>query len=610
MQVDTTSRRRRHRYISAMAVLAMSGCSAMDQRSPVQPAALPERSSAAAPAEEGSQRWSANYAAAEQGEQGDPAEESAGSASGSAEIQQVSTQELAESFDSPDSQSATPKPVRLAVQQQLSVPDPHRAHTEGDQPLPKPEPASADRYPIDLATALQLAGANNLQIAVAAEQVRESAARLARAEVMWVPSLNFGVGYNRHDGQIQATEGDVVEVSRSSAFVGGGPTLGSAPLTGLGGTPRLFVGLNPAEAYFEPLAERCSLQAASAERSVTFNDTLLEVGLAYYDLTAAQMRIAIAEETVQNAQQLVRLAEDFERAGAGLAADTARARAQLASARMQRLEANEELRVTSAELARLLRLDSDVVLYPAETVPIPVELVSTETPLAELVAQGLGRRPELAQRRALVAEAQSRLRLERWRPWVPNIQLGNSAGGYGGGRNDFIGNFEGRNDFDALAVWEVESFGLGNRARLNERASQRRQEHLRMHATVDRIAAEIAQAYARAKTTAEQLDVAKTLVKEASRALPLNLRAIRGGQLSPIEAQQAIDQLADARRQYLSTVIEYDRAQLQLLRAIGNPPDEATAHTPGSAPSADILPTPPELVDVPVDPAVPSPPSL
>ncbi|MBI2478360.1 MAG: hypothetical protein HYV60_06880, partial [Planctomycetia bacterium] len=93
-------------------------------------------------------------------------------------------------------------------------------------------------------TALGLAGANNLQIAFAVERVQQAVARLDQADVLWVPSLNAGVIYNNHAGRIQATEGDVIEVSRNSLFVGAGAGLGNAPLNGgSGGPARLFVDL-------------------------------------------------------------------------------------------------------------------------------------------------------------------------------------------------------------------------------------------------------------------------------------------------------------------------------------------------------------------------------
>lgn len=596
MSSDRKSRDRRPGRggcVTGLTLLIATGCASVNRERAAQPSVNPQPATAASQGDP--EPWHVQRVSA--GAVGS-VDDAAQNLQPSGEVAQASAVELIEPSGTAVSGGAVPKPVRVAVQGRFE--GTNGPSGQGQQWLPQPGPMPGDRYPIDLAAALQLAGANNLQIAVAAEQVRESAARLARSEVLWVPTLNFGVGYNRHDGQIQATDGEVVGVSRSSAFVGGGPRVGSAPLTGLsGGPPRLFVGLNPAEAYFQPLAARRAMQAASAERAATFNDTLLEVGLTYYDLTAAQMRIAIARETLQNARQLVRLTEDFQRAGAGLAADTARARAQFASARMELLQAEEDLRVTSAELARLLRLEPGVVLYPAETVPIPVTLVSTATPVSELIAQGLGSRPELARDRALVAQAQARLRLEHWRPWVPNVQLGNSFGGFGGGPNSFLGEFDTRNDFDALAVWEVENLGLGNAARRREAGSQQRQQCLQLQSTLDRIAAEIAQAYARAEVTAEQVEVAETLVSEAAEALPLNFRAIQGGQLRPIEALQAITQLADARRQYLTAVIEKNRAQLQLLRAIGNPPNRAETETFDDFVPLEPLPVPPEPVVVP-----------
>lgn len=589
-------RRGRSRCVAGM-LLLMTGCSAVERAKLTQQPGPSQTSPAQESPQEDSQRWSAYKTP---GGNAEGSQQATGEPLGGADIAQVSTVELAEPFGSVRTEEAVSRPVRLAVQEQLAGPDAFSARSGDRQPLPPPAAAPAGRYPIDLAAALQLAGANHLQIAVAREQVREAASRLDRAEVMWIPTLNFGAGYNRHDGQIQATEGDVVEASRSSAFVGGGPNVGSAPLTGLSGGPaRLFVGLNPAEAYFQPLAERRAVQAASADRASTFNDALLEVGLTYYDLIAAQMRAAIATETLRNAQELVQLTESFEAAGAGLTADTARARAQLASVRMEQLEAEETLRVSSAELTRLLRLEAGVVLYPAETVPTPVTLVPTETPVTELIAQGLGNRPELGRHRALVAAAQARLRLEQWRPLIPNVQLGNSFGGYGGGPGGFFGDVEARNDFDALAVWEVENFGLGNGARRRERASQQRREWLQLQAAIDRIAAEVTQAHARADVASRQIEIAQTLVNEASEALPLNLRAIRAGQLSPIEAQQAITQLADARQQYLAAVIDYDRAQLQLLRAIGNPPEPTAAALPQVPSASEPLPTPPALFEPP-----------
>src|SRR5262245_10556845 len=212
--------------------------------------------------------------------------------------------------------------------------------------LPSPKGRPSARCPIDLTTALQLAGANNLQIALAAERIGQAQARLDGAEAQWLPSLNGGVGYNRHTGRVQDTRGEVVETERKALFVGGGPNLGPAALTGPAGPPaRLFLGLPLADVFFGPLAERQQLQATNAALAATFNDTLLQVSQAYLDLVFAESQVLIADEAVKNAQELLRLVDSRVRAGTAPPADGLRAQAELAERQRQKSQSEEAGRV-------------------------------------------------------------------------------------------------------------------------------------------------------------------------------------------------------------------------------------------------------------------------
>lgn len=494
---------------------------------------------------------------------------------------------------------AQPSGVRAAPLRQEEELQPARPRPEvekiGEPAVPLPdirEAEQATRFPLNLGTALQLAGANNLQIALAAEQVDEALSRLSGAEVLWVPSLNAGVGYNNHAGRIQGTEGEIVEASRDSLFVGGGALLSGAPLTGASGGPaRFFVDISPVDIFFEPLAARQAAASTEANAAATFNDTLLEVTLVYFELVQAQFDVAIAEESVRFAGELAKLTEDFVRAGAGLEADAQRAQAELAQRRRNVLSAQERVYVASAELARLLRLPQDTVLFATDEQPLPLHLfVTEECSLDQLIAQGLGSRPEVMQFGALVDETYSRVRQEHWRPFVPNLHVGMSGGGFGGGPGGDFGNFGSRTDFDALAVWELRNLGLGNRALVRERESQHRQAHLIYEQAQDRIAAEVTQAYHRVQLRRRQIDQSRAEVVAAAKALPLNFTAIRGRELRPIEVQQAINALAAARSRYLDAVVRYNQAQFALLRAIGLPPQSS---------DAEVIPVPEEVIDDP-----------
>ena len=78
---------------------------------------------------------------------------------------------------------------------------------------------------IDLPTALRLTNANNPTIALARERVEEAYAAERRTDVAWLPNLQGGVNYLRHDGRDQQTQGPIIEVSKQSLYVNGGAVL-------------------------------------------------------------------------------------------------------------------------------------------------------------------------------------------------------------------------------------------------------------------------------------------------------------------------------------------------------------------------------------------------
>jgi len=432
-------------------------------------------------------------------------------------------------------------------------------------------------YPIDLPSALQLAGANNLQIALARERVNQAAARAAAANALWIPSIGAGLVYNNHAGRIQGTEGEILEVSRNSLFVGGGAVFGNSPANGgASGPARMFVDLSLADTIFEPLAARQLVRATAADRTATFNDTLLQVAATYLALSRAQARIRITEEAVRNAEELARITDEFATSGHGLQADADRAKVEAASRQRDVLQAQEDWAVASAELARLLRLDPATQLQAVDEAPTPLDFVDPTAPLCSLIDQAVGGRPELGSADARRDAAWYRRRQEQVRPWLPHLYAGASGGGYGGGEGSDVTNFSDRADFDVAAIWELENFGFGNAAREREQQSLHRQASLAVQQVRDLIAAEVTQAYQRVQFRQHQIDVTRPQVESAQQAVRLNLEGIRGGVLRPIEIQQSIGALASSRTQYLDAVVDYNIAQFQMLRAIGQPPEIAT----------------------------------
>lgn len=82
--------------------------------------------------------------------------------------------------------------------------------------------------PSDLAGTLRLAGARDLDIALARERVCQTLAELEQARVLWLPSLSIGPSWIRHDGPVQNIRGRIHTVRKSSLSLGSTAAAGSS----------------------------------------------------------------------------------------------------------------------------------------------------------------------------------------------------------------------------------------------------------------------------------------------------------------------------------------------------------------------------------------------
>ena len=436
--------------------------------------------------------------------------------------------------------------------------------------------------PIDLAIALKLTGARNLDMAVARQRILAATADLTQARALWLPSLFYGPSWYRSDGQIQTVTGQVQTINRSALFLGGTAALantiaGPPPGTGIPSVNGFSSTLRISDAIFEPMAARRVLAANQAGLQTATNDAMLEVAQAYFDLQGATGRLAIAREAAANAEALSAITGTYARVGQGLEADHRRALTELKHRRRETQLASGELLVASANLIRLLVLDPKIVMVPVEPPECIIHLIPDDIPLDDLIIQGLQNRPELASAQVLVQAALVRRKQARLRPFVPSVFTTYAGGGLGGGPNAFFGNFGPRGDAEIGLFWEVRNFGFTDLAIMRRRAAELEISNLEKVRTQTQVGADIVASFETRQAACRQIEDARETVVEALDSLRLNFVNIRqGAQLPgatrPIEVLQPIQALAQGRLDYLDSVVSYNRAQFQLKRAIGQRP--------------------------------------
>jgi len=449
--------------------------------------------------------------------------------------------------------------------------------------------------PIDLAGALRLAGARDLDVAIARARVAAAAADVQHARALWLPSIFIGPNWIRHDGQVQVVEGPVRTVSKSSLFLGataagGSSVSGPVPAGGPAQVTGLTTVLRFSDAIFLPLAAEQVVDARQARVRAATNDALLGVAESYLELQRAAGRLAIAREAADHARRLAEITAGFARAGSGLEGDHQRSLTER-DRRLAELEgALGVLEVASADVVRRTRLNPAIVVAPLEPAELVLELVADDIPVDDLIATGLRNRPELAEARSLVEETLLRLRQARLRPFIPSLAFRYSGGGFGGGVNGFFGDFNSRSDADVNLFWETANLGFTDSAVRGRRDAERHEADLRFLKVQDVVAAEVVQAEKARLAGQRQLRMIERAVPEAIRSLELNFHTIREAaglpvpSTRPIEVLQPIQALAEARIAYLDAVIDYNKSQFRLFHSLGRPPlpavDMAAMPTP------------------------------
>ena len=473
---------------------------------------------------------------------------------------------------------------------------------------PKGQTLQPGESPIDLATALQLAGVQNPELLIARERITEAMALKQFAAAQALPNINAGLNYDLHRGPLQQSNANILKVNRDAMYVGLGSNAVGAGTVNI---PGVGYNLNVGTAWFNYLQSKQLVVRANAAARTSQNDTLLRVCLAYTELLRAEARLAIFKQNHIEASEIARLTEAYSKAGQGRKADADRASVELRKRETDLIQAEADAVVASARLARLLNLDSSLRLKPIDDSAVPVSVVPEPVPVAELVAMALMQRPELEDRRAEIQTALLALTSAKRLPFSPNILLGFSTGAFGGGSNlvsqspgvigadgkpqtgPRFGDFSDRVDFDAVVYFTLQNLGVGNVALTRGAASRARQADLREQETLNRVRTEVVEFDARSQAKLKQIDVAAKAVESSREAFNQDLARIKGREGLPIEVIDSLRLLARSRVEYLDAIVDYNRAQFQLYVALGQPPANSLARPiPHASLKASVLNAP------------------
>ena len=416
------------------------------------------------------------------------------------------------------------------------------------------QPTNAEPYPIDLPTALRLAGARNLDIQLARERLSEAQANRQSTLQQFFPWITVGAGYHRRDGVAQAVPAGTISDAHYQSYNPGAA---------------LAVQLDLGDAIYKSLAAKQLVQASDQALAAQRQDATLSAAQGYFDLAKAAALAEVIREALKTSRDYQQQLQAAVSSGIAFKGDALRVQSQAERYEITLRQALERQRVAAAELALILHLDATVELVPRDTLLAPITLFGTNSSMHGLVEQALRTRPELKQSQALSAAARASKNGAVYGPLIPSVGAQAFGGGLGGGPDGGADALGAEGDYLVGINWRIGPGGLFDSGRVNASKARLAAGQLGEAKIKDTITSQVVVSLARVQSLWAQIALAQRNLATATETLRLTRERKQYGVGVVLEDLQAQQDLTQARSEYLAALAEYNKAQYALNKAVG-----------------------------------------
>ena len=408
-------------------------------------------------------------------------------------------------------------------------------------------------YVIDLPTAMRLANAQNLDVQIAREKMKEAEALEESAKFQFFPTLSPGIGYRRHDNLIQAVDGQIIDVHKQSY----------APGLTIGGQWDL------GEAIYKSLAAKQQAKSALDRLESQRQDSVLLAIQNYFDLQFSHAAIRVAQESIRISTNYESQLDQAVTAGLAFKGDQLRVQVQSERSWVTLRQAREQEKIAAARLAQSLHLAPTIELVTRDTDFAPLLLVETNTTLASLVRESLANRSELKEAKANYAVALENKKGAVYGPLIPSLGAQVFTGGLGGNSDAGPSRFGAQEDYAVGLSWKLGPGGIFDSSKKKTTAARLQAAQLNDSKVKDEVARQVVEAFTRIQSIQDQIESTRRALHAAESGLALAQQRQEFSVGIVLENIQAEQDLTRARFDYLKAVAEFNKGQYALKRALG-----------------------------------------
>jgi len=417
--------------------------------------------------------------------------------------------------------------------------------------LPQQTPAQEKGLALTLEESIQLALERNLEVQVAKEEIRFALQGKNRARTGFLPKVIAQYAYRRPSENTINFGGVTIETQDRNQY----------KFTGTIEQP-LFTGFETLSTY--QLA-KLGLDVAQIQLERTRLDLILAVKESYFEILRAEKISQVAEQSVRQLQEGVRVAQNFVQVGMRPKVDVLDAETRLGEAELQLIVANNDIGVSKARFNTVLR-------QPIDTPVAVVDVLTTESYERSYESSqqiALQHRPELLEANKNVAIAEKEVTLVK-SDYYPDISL--SANYHRRGDDPTVdgSDFVDRENWDIVAgaKWTLFEWGK-TRYATNQQRARLRQAKESLEQIKDGILLEVKIAFLSVQAAEQGIRVAAKSVESAEENFRISQERYREQVATATEILDAQTRLTQARTNYTNALVIFNLARAALVRAMG-----------------------------------------
>ncbi len=291
----------------------------------------------------------------------------------------------------------------------------------------------------------------------------------------------------------------------------------------------------------------------------TTEDVVLNTHISYFNYLAAVRVAEVDSETVSEAEDHLRQAEGFYKAGTVPQYDVVNAEVEVANAKVSLIQAVNNVKIARVQLENVLGVNLPSHLRLEDNLDVKY----VNIPMTAAIETALKNRPELLASRAQL-QANKSLLTEAWTQDLPDVA---ATAGYKWNGADPQPLFPSWNVGVTLTVPIFEGFALDagiDQARANLKSAEASNDIVMQTLYLD-----VQQQEYALQEAAEKIQAARKLVEQAKEALRLAVGQYNSGTGSALDVTDAQVTLGSARISYIQSLYDYNVSYASLQRAMG-----------------------------------------